>query len=61
MLHASRAQTIVFAVLLMLLATPFSSMVNSTDDSQSNFTDESLQQVSARAQTTWSGTQTLTS
>ena len=61
MLHASRAQTIVFAVLLMLLATPFSSMANSTDDSQSNFTDESLQQVSARAQTTWSGTQTLTS
>ncbi|MEZ8078742.1 MAG: right-handed parallel beta-helix repeat-containing protein, partial [Candidatus Poseidoniaceae archaeon] len=61
MLHASRAQSIVFAVLLMLLATPFSSMANSTDDSQSNFTDESLQQVSARAQTTWSGTQTLTS
>ena len=61
MLHASRAQTIVFAVLLMLLATPFSSMLSSTDYSQSNFTDESSVQVSARAQTTWSGTQTLTS
>ena len=61
MLHASRAQSIVFAVLLMLLATPFSSMFNNTDYSQSNFTDESSEQVSARAQTTWSGTQTLTS
>ncbi len=61
MLHASRAQSIVFAVLLMLLATPFSSMLNNTDYSQSNFTDESSEQVSARAQTTWSGTQTLTS
>ena len=61
MLHASRAQTIVFAVLLMLLATPFSSMFNNTDYSQSNFTEQSSEQVSARAQTTWSGTQTLTS
>ena len=61
MLHASRAQSIVFAVLLMLLATPFSSMFNNTDYSQSNFADESSEQVSARAQTTWSGTQTLTS
>ncbi|MDE0558276.1 MAG: right-handed parallel beta-helix repeat-containing protein [Candidatus Poseidoniaceae archaeon] len=36
-------------------------MFNNTDYSQSNFTDEYPEQVSARAQTTWSGTQTLTS
>lgn len=56
-----RSRLTVISVLLMLLITPFSSLYNEADHVTDNLSDDSAQFISARAQTTWSGTQTLTS
>ena len=61
MYYRVRPQVIVVSVLLMLLIAPFSSMFSTDDYIEPALEEGSSTLVSARAQTTWSGTQTLTS
>ena len=61
MYHCVRPQAIVVSVLLLLLLAPFSSVFATNDYADSDLANDSSKLVSARAQTTWSGTQTLTS
>ncbi|HIF91425.1 MAG TPA: hypothetical protein EYQ58_07880, partial [Candidatus Poseidoniales archaeon] len=61
MYHRVRPQAIVVFVLLMLLFTPLLSVIDTNDIAESDFSNESSKLVSAKAQTTWSGTQILTS